>query len=87
MPSSSSDSPNRLLRASEVGQWTYCQRAWWLAREGCENRNTAALEAGITIHAHHGRGLAQAQRARLIALALLASGVILFLAGLAFILP
>lgn len=87
MSPSSPDSSNHLLRASEVGQWTYCQRAWWLAREGYENRNAAALETGITTHVQHGRALAQAQRARWLALALLALGVILFLAGLVFILP
>lgn len=80
----STHSPNRLLRASEIGQWAYCQRAWWLARQGHPNRNTAYLEAGAVAHARHGQKVASAQRSRTLAWVLLALGLLVLLGGLAF---
>lgn len=80
----SASSPSRLVRASEIGQWAYCRRAWWLAREGHPNRNTAYLEAGDLAHAAHGRNVAALQRSRTLAVALVALGALLLLAGLAF---
>lgn len=76
--------PNRLLRASEIGQWAYCRRAWWLAREGHPNRNTAYLEAGDLAHAAHGRSVAASHRSRSLAMILWALAALLLLAGLAF---
>ncbi len=76
--------PNRLLRASEIGQWAYCRRAWWLAQEGHPNRNTAYLEAGERAHAVHGHSVAASHRSRSLALVLLALGALLLVAGLAF---
>ncbi|MCW5859963.1 MAG: hypothetical protein KIS63_16820, partial [Caldilineales bacterium] len=73
-------SSSRLIRASEIGQWAYCQRAWWLARQGHPNRNTAYLEAGAIAHAAHGRRVAASHRSRILALALLALGAVLLLA-------
>lgn len=26
--------PDEIISASEIGQWTYCNRAWFLARAG-----------------------------------------------------
>lgn len=28
---------DRVLRVSEIGQYVYCQRSWWLERVGVEN--------------------------------------------------
>ena len=65
-----------VIRASEIGQWAYCQRAWWLARQGHENRNVAALQAGIQAHTAHGQNVAAAQRSRILAFALLLIGML-----------
>ncbi len=52
-----------VLRASEVGRYTYCARAWWLQRVmGIEPRNLAALQRGTEAHAAHGRGVERASR-------------------------
>lgn len=65
-----------VIRASEIGQWVYCQRAWHLARQGHENRNVAALRAGTVAHERHARVVASAQRTRTLALILLLLAVL-----------
>jgi hypothetical protein len=66
---------SRVIRASEIGEYTYCHRAWWLGRvKGVENANRAQMDAGIARHRAHGRLVRRAevfQRAAF-ALALLA---------------
>ena len=50
-----------LVRASDIGLWAQCHRAWWLAKvKQAPHRNPAVLAAGVTAHAAHG---AQVQRA------------------------
>jgi len=71
-----------LIRASEITQWAYCQRAWWLAGQGYENRNTAALQAGTSAHERHGRTVAGSARTHVVALALLIVGLLLLVAAL-----
>lgn len=68
-----------VIRASAIGQWAYCRRAWWLALQGHENRNTAAMAAGTTAHEAHNRAVASARRTRTLALLLLALAAILAL--------
>ncbi len=52
-----SDSPPaRLIRASEIAQYVYCPRAWWLSRiVGAPSANTQALAAGMAAHHRHGQ--------------------------------
>lgn len=45
----------RTLRASEVGSYLFCQRAWWFQREGRPTASTAAQESGLAWHRRHGR--------------------------------
>ena len=48
------------MRASDIGLWATCHRAWWLAKvKGAPHRNEAVLAAGVAAHAAHG---AQVQR-------------------------
>ena len=47
-----------LIRASEVGQYVYCARAWWLARlKGQRSKNVAELAVGQTVHHRHSRAV------------------------------
>ncbi len=47
-----------IINASEIAQFAYCPRAWWLCRvEGIEPQNTEALRRGQTIHRRHFRGV------------------------------
>ena len=53
------------IRASEVGEYVYCARAWWLRREGIgRTRGHEARAAGTAWHAEHGRGVTAAARLR-----------------------
>ncbi len=72
-----------VIRASEVGQYVYCARAWWLGRvRGYRSINVAALEAGRAAHRRHGRAVARHHRLRRLAYVLLALAVV---AGAAFL--
>jgi hypothetical protein len=47
---------DRIIRASEVGQYAYCARAWWLERAlGYRSHNVEEMTAGAEEHDSHGR--------------------------------
>lgn len=54
-----------VIRASEIGEYVYCARSWWLRRvmelepSGVERR-----ELGVALHQMHGRA---EQRSRMVA--------------------
>jgi hypothetical protein len=71
-----------VIRASEVGHYAYCRRAWWLRRVcGYEPQNWQALERGVERHEAHGAraayGEARLQLAKLLVLAGLVCGMLL----------
>ncbi len=75
--------PSPILRASEIGQYAYCARAWWLARvKGYRSLNVAAMERGTEEHRAHGRKVEAYHRWRQVALWLIALGGALLLVGL-----
>jgi hypothetical protein len=73
----------RLIRASEIGEYIYCHRAWWLRHiQGHQSANVRELAAGTSTHAGHGRLVWLGGALRLAAFLLLALATILFLASL-----
>jgi hypothetical protein len=71
---------NRFLRASEVGEYVFCARAWRMRLDGyAPTRGGAAREAGTAWHLRHGRQYARALKLRMIAHAA-ALGALLLLA-------
>jgi hypothetical protein len=49
------------VRASEIGMWSFCQRAWWLAQvKGAQHRNPERLQHGQAVHQAHGRSVLRA---------------------------
>ena len=69
----------RTVRASEIGLFLFCRRAWWYRQQGLQPSNQADLAAGTELHRQHGRHVLEAGLLRwsglalfLIALALLA---------------
>lgn len=69
-----------LIRASEIGEFVYCHRAWWLKRvEGIASRSVRQLERGTTFHESHERQVRTAGRLQTSALFLIIVGVMLLL--------
>jgi hypothetical protein len=69
---------DRIIRASEIGQYVFCAKAWWLgAIEGVEPSNARELEAGTWAHARHGRTVAVTGLAQRAGLGLLLIGLVL----------
>jgi hypothetical protein len=49
---------DRVIRASEIGEYEFCARAWWMAHVlGRERENPGELAAGRERHVRHGRSL------------------------------
>jgi hypothetical protein len=45
-----------VIRASEISQYAFCARAWWLQRvQGYRSSNLAAMNRGAARHRTHGR--------------------------------
>lgn len=73
-----------LVRASDIGLWAFCQRAWWLANvKQVEHQNPAILQRGSAMHLAHGQTVQRAQTLKRLAILLLALALIL--AGLLFV--
>jgi hypothetical protein len=75
---------DRVIRASEVGLYTYCARAWWLGQiKGYRPVDEGALQAGKRAHQAHGRAVRGYHRLRQAAYALLGLALLAGLAALA----
>ena len=68
------------IRASEIGSYIYCARAWWYRRQGWEPENQAELTAGTELHRAHGRSVMAAGLTRTLALILLLAALALLVA-------
>ena len=66
----------RTIRASEIGQYLYCQRAWWYQRQGIESENQEDLASGVEMHQEHGKRVLLASLTRLVAVILLLAALV-----------
>jgi len=67
-----------LTRASEVGQYGYCARAWWLGTvQGVRPGNVSGLQAGQAKHRRHGRQVVAYHRLRSVGYVLVVAALIL----------
>jgi hypothetical protein len=68
---------DRIVRASEIGQYDFCAKAWWLGSvEGVQPSNVRELQAGTAAHEEHGRQVQRAAQLQLAAVMLVGLGVI-----------
>ncbi len=74
--------PDRLLRASEIGLYAFCARAWWLQTvRGVSSRNQTALKAGVQAHARHGAAVVRLHVAQVVGYLLLGLALLLLVIG------
>ena len=74
------ESNQPVIRASELGEYVYCARSWWLKRaQGVQSNNVEALRSGTAAHDRHGRGVATVQTQRRWVTILLAAAALLAL--------
>lgn len=69
----------RAIRASEIGTYLYCQRAWGYFKSGHEPQNQAELALGTRLHEEHSKKVTVISALRLLAYLLLLTALVLFL--------
>ena len=67
----------KTIRASDIGTYQYCRRAWWYRINGQESANQAELAAGTELHRKHGRAVFAAGMLRYLAWAVLLLALVL----------
>jgi hypothetical protein len=68
----------RTIRASEIGVYLYCHRAWWYQSQGVESGNQAEMAGGSVLHRQHSLKVARSGLLRAGAMALLLLALALF---------
>jgi CRISPR/Cas system-associated exonuclease Cas4 (RecB family) len=66
-----------VIRASEIGSYLYCRRAWRYRKDGVESENKTELAAGTELHRRHGRKTLSALLLRTFGLILLLAAILL----------
>jgi CRISPR/Cas system-associated exonuclease Cas4 (RecB family) len=70
----------KTIRASEIGTYLYCARAWWYRKQGFESSNQAEMTAGTELHRAHGRTVLASRVTRTLALILLLVALVMLVA-------
>lgn len=80
---SRSDAPRDWVRASEVGQYSFCARAWWYQHvQGVPPDDVRPLRVGEAAHRQHGVRVQAAVAMRWVALLLLGLALVALLVAL-----
>jgi CRISPR/Cas system-associated exonuclease Cas4 (RecB family) len=66
---------DRWIKASEIGEYLYCQRAWWYRLQGFSSANVQELEQGTEHHLQHSRGLSRATWYRTLAFLIIVTAI------------
>lgn len=63
------------VTASELGDWAYCRRAWWYARQGTARDTGPRLAVGTAGHTVIARQVARIERQRGLAVRLMVAAL------------
>ncbi len=66
-----------VIRASEIGAYLYCRRAWWYRKQGIQSENQAEMANGTELHRQHGRRVIAAGFLQVAGYALLLAAILL----------
>jgi hypothetical protein len=67
-----------LVRASDIGAWAFCRRAWYLANvRGVAHARPEVLQRGTEAHVQHGQQVRRAGAMQRVGLWLVIAGAIL----------
>ncbi|MEN8173099.1 MAG: hypothetical protein ABFS03_09500 [Chloroflexota bacterium] len=66
----------RKIRASDIGSYLFCQRAWWYHQQGIESENFTELAGGRELHQQHGRMVFTSSMLRIAAYTLLLAAIL-----------
>jgi CRISPR/Cas system-associated exonuclease Cas4 (RecB family) len=69
-----------IIRASEIGSYLYCRRAWRYRKDGVESDNKVELAAGTELHRQHGRKALSALLLRTLGMAMLLAAILILVA-------
>jgi CRISPR/Cas system-associated exonuclease Cas4 (RecB family) len=58
----------KVIRASEIGTYLFCKRAWWYQLQGFSSENKAELTGGSEIHQQHGKVVAISSLLKILAI-------------------
>lgn len=70
-------SKSKYVSASEIAEYAYCGRAWWLRRHGERSANLSVMNKGTIAHDELARRVVWLRRLQRVGVALLVSGVVL----------
>ena len=65
------------IRASEIGTYLFCNRAWWYQKQGMPQENQEELAAGTKIHINNTRTVMISGCLRVIAYGMLITAIVL----------
>jgi CRISPR/Cas system-associated exonuclease Cas4 (RecB family) len=69
-----------LIRASEIGEYVYCARSWWLRRvAGLEPAGRERREHGTALHRRHGQAVVASGALIWVGVALLLVGLVVMI--------
>jgi len=73
----------RVVRASELGEYLYCRRAWWLHQvRGYASSEGQRLAEGTAAHGGHGRRVTLAWGLRVLSILLFIAALVVILGPL-----
>ncbi len=66
----------RTIRASEIGVYIFCHRAWWYQGQGIASENQLELASGTALHQQHSRRVLAAGLLRVLAFVVLLAALV-----------